>query len=110
MNQEDRGHGLVKALEELDYHQTPLGELILRRRLSPSAPGEPVYEVKLNDEMLMSSVVNASERAMARLALELLADRPCDVLVGGLGLGYTAAAALESRGSVRSWSLSCWPP
>ncbi len=88
----------MKILEELDYQQTPMGELILRRRVSPSVPGELVFEVKLDDQMLMSSSVNASERALARLALEFLGDRPCDVLVGGLGLGYTASAALEFPG------------
>ncbi len=81
--------------EELDYQKTPLGELVLRRRRSPAVPDELVYEVTIDGEMLMSSTVNASERALARLALEGRADRPCDVLVGGLGLGYTAAAALE---------------
>lgn len=85
----------MKAFEELDYQQTPLGEISLRRRVSPSVPDEPVYEVKVGNELLMSSAVNASEKALARLALERLVDRPCDVLVGGLGLGYTAAAALE---------------
>jgi spermidine synthase len=85
----------VKPFEELDYQVTPLGEISLRRRRSPSFPDEPVYEVKVGNELLMSSVVNASEKALARLALERLADRPCDVLVGGLGLGYTAAAVLE---------------
>jgi len=82
-------------LEELDYQKTPLGELVLRRRSSPAVPDEWVYEVTLDSEMLMSSTVNASERALARLALARRGDRPCDVLVGGLGLGYTAAAALE---------------
>ncbi|MCD4690791.1 spermidine synthase [bacterium] len=85
----------MKSIEELDHQPTPLGELVLRRRRSPSVPDEPVYEVKLDDEMLMSSAVNASERALARLTLERRGDEPCDVLVGGLGLGYTAAAALE---------------
>ncbi|MBD3349148.1 MAG: spermidine synthase [Candidatus Eisenbacteria bacterium] len=72
-----------------------MGELVLRRRRSSSVPDEPVYEVKLDDEMLMSSAVNASERALARLTLERRGDEPSDVLIGGLGLGYTAAAALE---------------
>jgi len=85
----------MKSIEELDHRQTPMGELVLRRRRSASVPDEPVYEVKLDDEMLMSSTVNASERALARLTLERRSDEPCDVLVGGLGLGYTAAAALE---------------
>ena len=82
------------SIEELDYQKTHLGELILRRRRSPSV-SEMVYEVKLNDEMLMSSSVNASEKALATLAVEPRKDRPLDVLVGGLGLGFTAAAVLE---------------
>jgi len=86
---------MTATIEELDYQMTPLGELILRRRRSPSVPEEWVYEVKLENNMLMSSSVNASERALAKLALEGRNQRACDVLVGGLGLGYTAATALE---------------
>lgn len=82
-------------IEELDYQRTPLGELILRRRRSPRMGDALVYEVKLDNEMLMSSSVNESERALARLAMESRTKEPCDVLVGGLGLGYTAAAVLD---------------
>ena len=78
---------MALRFEELDYQKTLLGELVLRRRSSPSLPGELVYEVTIDGEMLMSSTVNASERALARLALEGRDDRPLDVLVGRLGLG-----------------------
>lgn len=87
---------MTRMIEELDYQLTPLGELVLRRRWSPNVPGGLVYEVKLGDEMLMSSSVNASERALATLAMSTLGARAnCDVLVGGLGLGCTAAAVLD---------------
>lgn len=43
----------------------------------------------------MSSLVNHSEIALAKLALAELPDGEWDVLVGGLGLGYTAKAALD---------------
>jgi len=86
---------MTSRFEELDFQLTALGELSLRRRHSPSVPDEPVYEVKIGNELLMSSTVNASERALARLALEGRQDRACEVLVGGLGLGYTASTALE---------------
>lgn len=81
--------------EELDYQRTSIGELVLRRRSSPALGDEIIYEVTIDGEMLMSSAVNAGERALARLALEGRDDRSLDVLVGGLGLGCTAAAALE---------------
>jgi len=55
-----------------------------------------VYEVTLDHEMLMSSTINVSERALATLAFDAMVSPPRDVLVGGLGLGYTAAASLES--------------
>ncbi len=86
---------MAGLFEELDDQDTPLGELVLRRRGAASVPDEVIYEVTIAGEMLMSSTINASERALAHLALESRTDRPCDVLVGGLGLGYTAAAALE---------------
>ncbi len=90
---------MVPSIEELDYRRTPIGELILRRRRSLS--GAEVFEVKLNDRFLMSSLVNESEIALARLALADLEPKALDVVVGGLGLGYTARTALEHAG-VRS--------
>ena len=72
-----------------------MGELILRRR--QSTQGDLIYEVKLDGSFLMSSLVNESEIALADLALKNATGQPLDVVVGGLGLGYTAAAALEHR-------------
>lgn len=88
------------SIRELDYRKTPWGELALRWRRSASLSGGEVYEVTLDGKMLMSSVVTDSERALATHALERVAPHPdtspdgLRVLVGGLGLGYTAAAAL----------------
>ena len=83
--------------EELDYRKTPLGELSLRRRRMLSLGGIDVYEVKLGDAFLMSSLFHEGEEALAHLGLgELKGDR-WEVAVGGLGLGYTAVAALEHR-------------
>ncbi len=86
--------------EELDHSETPYGELILRKRRALSLGGVEVYEVKLDGEFLMSSLVKASEIALAERGLAALGDSGSsvaglDVVVGGLGLGYTAAAALE---------------
>ncbi|MDP6047700.1 MAG: spermidine synthase [Phycisphaerae bacterium] len=81
--------------EELDYSQTPLGELVLRRRTAAALDEAIVYEVKLAGEFLMSSVVNDSEIALAELAIAELGGADCSVLVGGLGLGCTAKAVLE---------------
>ena len=81
--------------EELDYAKTPLGELILRRRRVLSID-QDIYEVKLDDSFLMSSLVNASEVALADRCLEKLSDQAIDVAVGGLGLGYTAQAVLAN--------------
>jgi spermidine synthase len=81
--------------EELDYHKTPLGELILRRRRMLSLGGIEIYEVKLGDEFLMSSLFHEVEEALAHLGLGELKGENWDVVVGGLGLAYTAVAALE---------------
>jgi len=81
------------VFEELDYSATPIGELVLRRRTEPRL-GIEVLEVKLGDEFLMSSLFTAGEVALADLALERLGTGAFDIVVGGLGLGYTAAAVL----------------
>jgi spermidine synthase len=87
--------------EELDFRRTPLGELSLRRRRVLSLEGREVFEVKLGDEFLMSSLFNEGEIALARLGLAGQDAAQLDVVVGGLGLGYTACAALDFPG-VRS--------
>ena len=81
--------------EELDFRPTPLGDLILRRRRIPRLGDLDVYEVKLGDDFLMSSLFHEAERQLAKLGLGALEKKNLDVVVGGLGLGYTAVAALE---------------
>jgi spermidine synthase len=80
--------------EELDWRPTAMGELVLRRRRAPSSDVD-IYEVKLGDEFLMSSMFTVAEVEMARLALREVPGTDLDVLVGGLGLGYTARTVLE---------------
>lgn len=86
---------MEKAFEMLDYQKTPLGNLMLRRRKIPLLGDTVVHEVLLNDEFLMSSLFHAAEEALADLGLAAAVSDPLDVVVGGLGLGYTAAAALK---------------
>ncbi|GIL31827.1 polyamine aminopropyltransferase [Actinocatenispora comari] len=79
---------------ELDWQQTPIGAVSLRRRIEPMLRVE-IHEVKLDDEYLMSSLFTEAEIALADRALAAVAGDQLDVVVGGLGLGYTARAALR---------------
>ncbi len=99
---------------------TDMGTLMLRRRWSPALEGD-VFEMTLDGKLMMSSAVNVSEPALAERALELLPDRPLRVLVGGLGFGFTALAALadarvrnltvvERLAPVVAWHRSCLLP
>ena len=78
---------------ELAFRETPMGEISLRRRRDPRLDVD-VFEVKLGEEFLMSSLFTAGEVALADLGLAQAGPGPLDVVVGGLGLGYTAQAAL----------------
>jgi len=80
--------------EELDCQQTRLGELSLRRRRLMQLDGRQIYEVKLGDDFLMSSLFHAAETKMAEISRAMMKKSDLTVVVGGLGLGYTAAAAL----------------
>lgn len=82
--------------EELDWRPTPMGAISLRRRRDPLFDVD-VYEIKLDDDFLMSSLFTTGETALARLGLAELTGTDLDLVVGGLGLGYTAARALEDR-------------
>lgn len=80
--------------QELDRRMTPIGEVTVRRRVEPTL-GIDVFEVKLGDEFLMSSLFTAAEIALATITLDELEGDALDIVVGGLGLGYTARAALD---------------
>lgn len=86
---------MSRSFEELDFRPTPMGVLSLRRRRRPMSDVE-VYEIKLGDEFLMSSQFTAAEIELARLGLAALDRVDLDVVVGGLGLGYTARAVLDN--------------
>ena len=91
----------MSEFTELDYQETPLGAISLRRRSEPRLGGKVLYEVKLDEEFLMSSLFVEAEEELAALALQSLNAEELDVVVGGLGLGYTAAKVLENE-TVRS--------
>lgn len=87
------------ALADLDvlaYEPSPIGMIGLRRRELASQPGKVVTEITLDHTLLMSSCNSASERALSSHALDLHPGPQLDVLVGGLGLGYTALEVLRS--------------
>jgi hypothetical protein len=94
----DKVDNMTFDFQELDYQVTPLGDISLRRRSEPRLGGTIVYEVKLGNEFLMSSLFTEAEIQLARLGLAALddsGDNTLDIVVGGLGLGYTAHAVLE---------------
>jgi len=101
---------MSRNFEELDYRETPLGELMLRRRRMLSLGGIEIYEVKLGGAFLMSSLFHEVEVALAHLGLAELESAPWDVVVGGLGLGYTAVAALEHREVASLLIVDALPP
>ncbi|MCZ7415404.1 MULTISPECIES: spermidine synthase [unclassified Streptomyces] len=101
--------------EEIDWRPTPKGDISLRRRRDP-VTGQDVHEVKLGDEFLMSSLFTVGEEELARLGLApvRVPGAELDVVVGGLGLGYTARTVLrddrvrsllvvEALGEVIAW-------
>lgn len=85
--------------EELDYQPTPLGDISLRKRTEPRLDNTLIYEVKLGDEFLMSSLFVEAEEQLSILGLNKLISNGhsegLDIVVGGLGLGYTALTALQ---------------
>ncbi|SOE01645.1 spermidine synthase [Blastococcus haudaquaticus] len=87
---------MTPRIEELAWSTTPIGEVSLRRRRDV-VTGEDVFEVKLGDEFLMSSLFTVAEVELARLALARLPGSNLDVVVGGLGLGFTAQAVVADR-------------
>lgn len=80
----------MQPFETLDSFTIPDG-----RRMSLNRQGDAFY-VRIGGEELMSTRRHGSEVALAELACGPFAEHPAaTVLIGGLGLGFTVAAALE---------------
>ena len=102
------------VFEELDFQSTPLGDISLRRRSEPRLNNKVIYEVKLGDEFLMSSLFVEAEEQLSILGLAQLNvnghDEELNVIVGGLGLGYTALTALNYANVSRLRTIDVMQP
>jgi spermidine synthase len=70
------------------------GEVVLRQRREgddPDAAG--TVELRVNGVFVMDTVETTTERELARAALKQV-EHPREVLIGGLGLGFTAHEVL----------------
>lgn len=77
-----------KTIERVDTEE---GVLELRQR------GEKDFLITVGGRVLMNSTSHRTETALGRLACEPVKKRPAPaVLVGGLGMGYTLRAVLDS--------------
>jgi spermidine synthase len=81
-----------EQVEELGRATGAHGELLLRRRTT--ADGRAYQELVVDGVFAMDDVDTSTERLLATEVLRRLPGDRLRVLVGGLGLGWTAAAAL----------------
>lgn len=84
----------MKPWKEIDRALIPGedGELILRRR-------DTEYSIRTATTELMNSRLHGSEDALAELACARLKHQSgLNILIGGLGMGYTLGAALRNSG------------
>lgn len=82
---------MMKPQTTLSRVTTPDGkELVLYER-------DGVYSIRVDGLELMSSRAHGSEEALARLALSEVGEKRPQVLVGGLGMGFTLRAVLNFR-------------
>lgn len=84
-----------RLFEQIDSQPSEIGEITLRRRRIPALGDRDIFEVKLGEEFLMSSMFVDAEVALSDLGLSETEGDNLSVVVGGLGLGYTAVAALK---------------
>jgi len=89
----------MEEYEVLDAVEHSIGLLYLSRHRDRSDGW--IYTVHIDGQLLMSSVSPLSERELASRAISAHAGASQRILVGGLGLGYTAQAALEDDRSAQ---------
>ena len=78
----------------IDRASVPSGDSVVRLYRRGSQ-----FSIRVEDRELMASGVHGSEDALAEEACRRIAARPAPrILIGGLGMGYTLAAALRHLG------------
>ena len=87
------------SFKVLDYQETPLGPVMLRKRTMMTLDDLEVYEIMLGQDFLMSSLFTVVEEALSTLGMAAAekafpGNDQLNVVVGGLGLGYTGKMAL----------------
>lgn len=87
----------ILDIDVLAYEASPIGMICLRTRPHPAEPETLITEITLDHEFLMSSLNTASERALSSCGLAMHPGKELRVLVGGLGLGYTAWEAVADE-------------
>jgi spermidine synthase len=81
----------VTEYVEVARAETERGEVVLRRRVEDRAAD--VLELRVNGVFVMDTKETSTEVELAAIALDLVED-PRRVVIGGLGLGYTAQRVL----------------
>lgn len=86
------------AYTEVARAESARGEVVLRQRHDGGAgPHAPVaLELRVNGVFVMDTLETTSERGLAAAAMALVTD-PRNVLVGGLGLGFTMHEVLADE-------------
>lgn len=83
---------------EVARAESPRGEIVLRERrdldAGPSAP--VVLELRVNGVFVMDTCEASSEKGLATTALKQV-EQPRDVVVAGLGLGFTMHEVLADK-------------
>lgn len=82
---------ITSDVVEIARAESERGEVVLRRRTSQL--GADVVELRVNGIFVMDTFETGTEIELAAVALDLVPD-PRDVVVGGLGLGFTAQRVL----------------
>ncbi len=83
---------------DLARAQSPRGEIVLRERRDPDLGDKAptALELRVNGVFVMDTLETSSEKGLAAAALKQV-ENPRQVLVGGLGLGFTAHEVLADH-------------